>query len=131
MLRTCLLLASVLLLSLAGAQPAPDKWSELMRAGDAVRERREFAKADTLYKEALQIAQKIGPADHRVAVTLGVMASLYEDAGDLSQVETLLKLALAIDTKAKGPDTPAVALRMNDLALYYKKHGRPAEAEPL
>jgi len=81
-----------------------------MRSGDAARDRREYAKADALYKEGLQIAQNIGPADHRLATTLGVMAALYEEAGDLSQVETLLKLALAIDTKGKGPDDPAVAL---------------------
>jgi tetratricopeptide (TPR) repeat protein len=45
--------------------------------------------------------------------------------------QPLYKRALAIDEKALGPEHPAVAIRLSNLATLYNDQGRYAEAEPL
>ncbi len=52
-------------------------------------------------------------------------ASFYTEA------EPLLKRALAIREKALGPDNPAVAQSLNNLAEAYRAQGRHTEAQPL
>jgi tetratricopeptide (TPR) repeat protein len=42
-----------------------------------------------------------------------------------------LTRALKISEKALGTEHPAVAIRLNNLALLYKQQGKYAEAEPL
>ena len=47
------------------------------------------------------------------------------------QAEPLHKRVLATLEKAHGPEHPAVALALNNLAVLYAKQGRYAEAEQL
>ena len=42
-----------------------------------------------------------------------------------------MKRSLAIQEKALGPDHPAVALNLNNLAELYRAQGQYAKAEPL
>ena len=48
-----------------------------------------------------------------------------------ADAEPLYKRSLAIREKALGPDHPAVAAALNNLALLYHQQGRHADAEPL
>ncbi len=48
-----------------------------------------------------------------------------------AQAEPLYQRALAIDEKALGPEHPAVATGLNNLALLYYAEGKYTEAEPL
>src|SRR5437667_553845 len=48
-----------------------------------------------------------------------------------AEAESLLKRSLEIDQKALGPEHPAVATTLDDLAALYTAEGRYAEAEPL
>jgi len=129
----CRQLSALLFLScgLAAAQPAPDSWESLMKAGDAARKAREYKKADTLYQAGLEAARKQGPSNTNIATTLVALASMYEEAGNHSQIEILYKLAVAIDEKGQGKEHPAVAARLSALAQYYENRARYADAEPL
>ena len=53
------------------------------------------------------------------------------DAGDYAGAEPLFRRALAINEKALGPDHPAVATDLNNLALLLQNKGDYAGAEPL
>lgn len=129
----CRQLTAFLLLSsgLATAQPAPDSWESLMKAGDAARKAREYKKADTIYQAGLEAARKQGPSHTNVATTLVTLASMYEEVGNHSPIEILYKLAVAVDEKGQGKEHPAVAARLSALAQYYENRARYADAEPL
>ena len=49
----------------------------------------------------------------------------------LAEARPLAERALAIGEAAYGPDHPAVAIRLNNLALILKDLGQPAQARPL
>src|SRR5262249_61455138 len=48
-----------------------------------------------------------------------------------AEAEPLVRRALAINEKVRGPEHPAVAYGLNNLARLYRAQGRGAEAEPL
>jgi tetratricopeptide (TPR) repeat protein len=49
----------------------------------------------------------------------------------MAEAEPLYRRALAIDEASYGPDHPAVAIRLNNLAVLLQDTNRLAEAEPL
>ena len=53
------------------------------------------------------------------------------DQAQYSEAEPVLKRALAINEKARGPDHPDVATDLNNLAILYDDQGKYSEAEPL
>ena len=118
-------------IALCIAQPAPDSWESLMKQGAAAKKAGEYKKADTIYQAGLAAARKIGPSDTRVASSLVSLASLYEQAGNHSQIEILHKLAVAVEEKGQGKDHPAVAMRLSGLARYYQNRTRYADAETM
>ena len=73
----------------------------------------------------------LGPDNPSVAVSLGNLASLYQDQGRFADSEPLKIRALAILEKALGPDHPSLATSLNNLAYLYDAQGRYADAEPL
>lgn len=48
-----------------------------------------------------------------------------------AEAEALLKKALAIREKIRGPDHPDVELTLRNLAALYSEQGRTSEAQPL
>ncbi|HBL26923.1 MAG TPA: hypothetical protein DD490_08825, partial [Acidobacteria bacterium] len=59
------------------------------------------------------------------------LGGLFLYKGLYSQAEPLMRRALGIDEGAFGNDHPAVAIRLNNLALLLQDTNRLAEAEPL
>lgn len=57
--------------------------------------------------------------------------SALGDAGRYRPAEESVERALGIHEKALGPEHPAVATSLNNLAALYNNQGRYAEAEPL
>jgi tetratricopeptide (TPR) repeat protein len=53
------------------------------------------------------------------------------DKAELSAAEPLMRRALAIGEQTYGPEHPAVAIRLNNLAQSLKATNRLEEAEPL
>src|SRR6516165_4197930 len=51
--------------------------------------------------------------------------------GHFSEALQIAQRALTIRERALGPDHPAVAVSLNNLALVYAAQGRYADAEPL
>ncbi len=51
------------------------------------------------------------------------LARLYWQQGRYAEAEPLYKRSLAIQEKALGPDDPAVAMDLNNLALLYDEQG--------
>ena len=92
----------------------------------------DYAKAEPLYKEALEIRQKVLGREHPdTATSLNNLAELYRGMGDYAKAEPLLKEALEIYQKVLGPEHPFTATGLNNLAVLYQDMGDYAKAEPL
>ena len=93
---------------------------------------REYAKAEPLYKEALEINQKVLGHDHPdTAASLNNLAELYKDMGEYAKAEPLFKEALEIHQKMLGHDNADTATDLNNLAQLYEGRGEYNKAEPL
>ncbi|XP_065064035.1 kinesin light chain-like isoform X3 [Rhopilema esculentum] len=97
-----------------------------------------------LCKQALEDLEKSSGHDHPdVATMLNILALVYRsfhlhltlwqerDQSKYKEAANLLNDALAIREKTLGPDHPAVAATLNNLAVLYGKRGKYKEAEPL
>jgi CHAT domain-containing protein/tetratricopeptide (TPR) repeat protein len=92
----------------------------------------EYAKAEPLYKEALEIRQKVLGREHPdTALSLNNLALLYQAMGDYAKAEPLLTGALEMRQKVLGREHPDTAQSLNNLALLYQAMGDYAKAEPL
>ena len=94
--------------------------------------RREYTKAESVFKRILAIFEKSpGKNDSTVADSLSILADLYVTQGHYAQAEPLYKRSLALSEKALGPEHLRVALSQYDLAKLYQTQGLYAQAESL
>ncbi len=75
--------------------------------------------------------ERFGEADPRYAAALNGLATFLQFTGSLDRAEQLLRLSLAIDVAALGPDHPDVATREANLALVLLDKGNSVEAASL
>ncbi|MFQ5792920.1 MAG: tetratricopeptide repeat protein [Acidobacteriota bacterium] len=114
-----------------GAEPSYSGWEKYMAAGAKAYQQGRYAVAEKSLQAALKEAERFGPQDERLAVTLNDLAALYGAQGRHSRAEPLQKRALAVREKVFGPEHPQVAQSLHNLASLYQLQGRYAEAEPL
>ena len=92
----------------------------------------DYAKAEPLLKEALEIRRKVLGREHPdTATSLNNLAELYQAMGDYAKAEPLFKEALEICQKVLGPEHPETAASLNNLALLEFDLGRSKEAGAL
>jgi tetratricopeptide (TPR) repeat protein len=92
----------------------------------------EYAKAEPLLKQALEIRQKgLGPEDPDTGQSLSNLAALYQAMGEYAKAESLLEEALEIRQKILGPEHPESAQILDELAERYEAMGEYAKAESL
>ncbi len=124
------------LLNLAGLLHATNRVSEaepLMRRALAIDER-SLGPDHPAVAAALNNLAGLLHATNRlaaVAVALNNLAQLLKASNRLAEAEHLMRLALAIDEQAQGPDHPAVAVVLNNLGRLLQDTNRLAEAEIL
>jgi tetratricopeptide (TPR) repeat protein len=139
-------------LALASAQQTA--WENYLEAGQKAYEQGDYPEARKMFSAALEEADKSGPNDPRVAISLAwltvlndililgpehpvtaaslnKLAVLYYAQGRYAQAEPLHRRSLAIREKALGPEHPQVANSLNNLAGLYRTQGNYAQAEPL
>jgi tetratricopeptide (TPR) repeat protein len=150
------LLAEVLCLifGLALATAQQTAWENYMEAGQKAYEQGDYSEARKMFSAALEEADKFGPDDPRVAISvawvtvlndtqilgpehlavttsLNNLALLYHNQGKYAQAEPLYQRALAIREKALGPGHPDVADTLENYAGLLRKIGRHAEADKM
>jgi len=95
-------------------------------------ERGSFSRAESLYKEALDMRVRTLGADHPdVADCLKGLALLYQDMGAYYEAEPLYKRALSIQRKTLNPEHPKLGSTLYGLAELYRNMGELEKAEPL
>ena len=71
-------------------------WQNDLGDGQELREQERYTEAEKVYSTVLAEAEKFGPEDRRLAVSLNGLAGLYHSRGRLSEAEPLYRRALAI-----------------------------------
>jgi CHAT domain-containing protein/Tfp pilus assembly protein PilF len=107
-------------------QQARDLFAEYVR----LKHEAHYTDAQAALMRALEIREKVLGPDHlAVGVTLGFLASGYDDAGDYASAEPLHLRSLKIKEKWLGPDHPTVALELSALGGSYRERGDYVKAE--
>jgi tetratricopeptide (TPR) repeat protein len=89
-------------------------WQNHLVDGQTLREQERYTEAEKVCSAVLAEAEKFGPEDRRVALTLNKLAGLYHATGRLSQAEPFYRRALAIWEKLS--ERMELASTLNNLA---------------
>ena len=103
-----------------------------MSLGHVCEERGDYARAEILMRNAIEIRKKTLGESHPIyGVSLNNLALLYMDLGDFARAEPLYQSSLAIEKKSRGEHQPNYAVNLNNLATLYTQMGDYDRAEPL
>ncbi|HEY3229251.1 MAG TPA: tetratricopeptide repeat-containing protein kinase family protein, partial [Roseiflexaceae bacterium] len=110
----------------------PYRADVLQGLADLHRHRGEFAQAESLARQALEIIEaRFGPQDRRVALARQQLAEMLRARGQLVEAGPLVRDALSILRRECGDDHPLVAAALSELAALREEQGAFAEAEEL
>ncbi len=104
----------------------------LLALGQFYRLRKQYAKAEPLYLESLNIVERTQGADsfHTLSAVEG-LGYLYKQMGVFDKAETYYRRALALYEKQYGADSPILSQPLYQLAEVMRNLGRPKEADEL
>lgn len=112
-----------------GAMAQQSAWERNLRAGSEFASQGQFASAERAFLTAISEAEKFGPTDQRLGLSLASLAMLYMKAGQTDKALPLATRALAIrdaaTRTAEGP-TPGE----DRPATRFEQDRRPFNAEP-
>jgi tetratricopeptide (TPR) repeat protein len=78
-------------------------WQKAIPEGKQLREQGRYAEAEQVHVLAVAEAEKFGPEDRRLALSLNELAALYHATGRLREAEPLYRRALAIWERLPEP----------------------------
>jgi CHAT domain-containing protein/Flp pilus assembly protein TadD len=109
-----------------------DLASRLSGLAASLHNKREYAKAEKLYKQALQIQKQLLGEQHPIyAQGLSNLATMHRARGESAQAERLYRQVVEIRKKLLGERHPDYARSLNNLAAVYLDRRDYAKAEPL
>jgi eukaryotic-like serine/threonine-protein kinase len=104
--------------------------STLSALGSVHRQQGRFARAETLYREALKIDRSPRGGDQlRVAEDLDNLGMVLEEAGHLRRADSAYQEALALRSRVLDPDHPRMITSLHHVAALREKQGEYVEAE--
>lgn len=110
----------------------PEAVQLLLRIGNYLRERAQFAQAEALYTQALALQESMTEQeDLSLAHSLQDLGTLYYYQSKYAQAESAFQRALAIREEKLGAEHPDVASSLNDLAVMCYYQGKYTQAELL
>jgi len=107
------------------------RWQRHVDQGRRFVSQGNYAEAEQSLLAAVKEALTLGPADLRVASSLGILGKLKHRQGDRERAQGFLERALAVREEALGPDHYGVVHGLNDLAALHYAYGQLAEARQL
>ncbi len=107
------------------------RWQRHVDQGRRYVSQGNYAEAEQSLLAAVKEALTLGPADLRVASSLGILGKLKHRQGDRERAQGFLERALAVREEALGPDHYGVVQGLNDLAALHYAYGNVAEARAL
>lgn len=107
-----------------------EKVEMLIKAGDQVNQQRKFDEAEKSYKQAVDLARNLPPADELLIVALGRLASAYAMQQKLDDAEAAVHEQLALVEKTFGPGSDQAVEPLQSLGRLanFRKNYKEAEA---
>lgn len=105
-----------------------DVGTSLNNLGETYWEAGQYAKAEPLLLQALQIAEKTEPETASLATILNNLGLLYVSKGLLDEGEKFHQRALAIREKILPPDDTDIAQSLDNISDLYRRQGKCKEA---
>jgi tetratricopeptide (TPR) repeat protein len=124
-----LTMAAVLAGMPASAQS--DEWWRVMRTGLEADNAGDYAKCLPLYREAVEIAEKLGPMNERRAYSWNALGEIQDLMGDYAAAESAYRRALKAAEQSRGKLSPPYTLALENLATLYAETGQQSRAERL
>jgi len=107
------------------------RWQRHVDQGRRFVSQGNYAEAEQSLLAAVKEALTLGPADLRVASSLGILGKLKHRQGDRERAQGFLERALAVREEALGADHYGLVQGLNDLAALHYTYGNLAEARAL
>jgi tetratricopeptide (TPR) repeat protein len=132
--RACRMLA--LLLAGLIVQPASviaqsTSWQTATDASRKAEDEGRYAEAERMSQSAIAAARPFGTNDPRLARSYNHLARVLSKEGRYAEALPLVRWALAVSEKNRGPQDQDVAACLGTQAAIFHGLGRDAEAEPL
>jgi tetratricopeptide (TPR) repeat protein len=100
--------------------------------GSALQNLGELEEAETLARRSVSIVGEEGVPSGELGIALANLGSVLRERRDFDGAREALERSIEVETAARGPDDPVVALRLNDLGRVMREQGDPESArEPL
>jgi tetratricopeptide (TPR) repeat protein len=110
----------------------PEAARLLAKAGHYLRDRGQFAQAEQLARQALEIDEKVLGTEHiDITITLDILGEICYDRSNYAESLGLFSRALHIRRQFLEPEHPDIANNINNLAALYHVLGKYDQAEPL
>ena len=103
-------------------------WRTYSSAGLEAFANGEVAKAEYFLTAAVKDAERHGPEDFRVAITLNILAGYYRTLERYKEAEPLYERALSVAESRWAPNHPRVAQVLENYSLLLSQTGRVNEA---
>jgi tetratricopeptide (TPR) repeat protein len=91
--------------------------------GSALQNLGELEEAEALARRSVSILGAEGDPSAELGIALANLGSVLRDAKDFNGARDTLERAIEVETAARGPDDPVVALRLNDLGRVLRERG--------
>jgi serine/threonine-protein kinase len=115
----------------AALSDGPEVADALYRLADVLEDKGQLPEAEALMHRALEISRRRPGERLDTARYLGRLGDILRRQGELEAAEQPLREALAMRRKLLGPDHPAIALSLRDLANLHRDRGQVQAAESL
>lgn len=132
-MRNHLIVAPLVLAVTAGSMRADETdanaWRAAIEAGKAAFARKHLDGAEAAFKQAVTIAEKLGPMDTRLAASLDHLATVYASKQRFAEAEPMYLRALGILEKNFDKYHPDLFQTLQNLATLQRAMGKLDEAE--
>ena len=129
--RVHALLTMAMVLAGMPASAQSDEWWRVMRTGLEADGTGDYAKALPLYREAVEIAEKLDPMDERRAYSWNALGTTQDLMGNYAAAESAYQQALKAAEQARGKLSPPYTIALENLATLYAETGQLSRAERL
>ncbi len=125
-----ILIAACILPAAALAQDAEAAWKNLLMQALYAAMEKQYLKSETIFDKAVHEAERFGPQDARIGITLNSLGLVYKEEKLFAKAETVYRRALAILDKAYGAESVDVANVNFNLGGVLIDQNRQAAAMP-
>lgn len=112
------------------AQDAEAAWKNLLMQALYAAMEKQYTKSETIFEKAVHEAERFGPDDARIGITLNSLGLVYKEEKQFNKAETVYRRALLILDKAYGSESVDVANVNFNLGGILVDQNRQAAAIP-